>query len=188
MSTTPTSWRPIRPERPARAGGHRRRRSLPDQPGSARTPVATRSSPHPGCVSAPASTPFIQRDALPPDSDHGSTLSAPPSCLSPFPGRRIAALRGTRSPSAHDLDEDRSPSCADELILQQLVRRARDLDLAGHAMGLHLTRRVHGTLGMALRLRPPRSGLTTRGTAEGSFAACGAPDSPWRRSCQLSDS
>ena len=33
---------------------------------------------------------------------------------------------------------------ADELILQQLVRRARDLDLSGRALGLHPARRVHG--------------------------------------------
>src|SRR5437867_5272530 len=42
------------------------------------------------------------------------------------------------------LDQDRSPWLADELVLQQLVRLARDLDLAGRSMGLHPTRRVHG--------------------------------------------
>jgi hypothetical protein len=45
--------------------------------------------------------------------------------------------RSNQVPGLHlslALDQDRSPSPADELILQQLVRRARDLDLSGRAL------------------------------------------------------
>src|SRR5688572_29328197 len=42
------------------------------------------------------------------------------------------------------LDWDRSPRLADELVLEQLLRRPSDLDATRGPVGLHPTRRVYG--------------------------------------------
>src|SRR5688500_14529485 len=72
-----------------------------------------------------------------------------------FPRFRVDALvrptvdrpRSHQVPGLHlalPLDVDRPPSPAGELVLQQLVRRSRDLDLTWGAVRFHAARRVHG--------------------------------------------
>src|SRR5439155_3981498 len=78
----------------------------------------------------------------------GYPLSGTPfSSRSPTPGACTTFRAGADEvPGLHlalALDGDRSPPPALELVLQQLVGRARDLDLARDAVGFHAARRVH---------------------------------------------